>query len=120
MSDKVRYPWAIGPPKGPLAARSGSTWIHWWSSVASAKRFTRAWSTRNQSDQPRCSPDRARNSSGLWTVVVMRVTLFSTEPDALVLAALGMQEQRQQHHGEEQTEDVPHPAQGQDVEVEQD
>ena len=24
------------PPNGPAAARSSSTWIHWWSSVASA------------------------------------------------------------------------------------
>ena len=24
-------------PKGDCAARSGSTWIHWWSPVASAK-----------------------------------------------------------------------------------
>ena len=33
----------MATPKGPLLARSGSTWIHWWSSVASAKRFTRSW-----------------------------------------------------------------------------
>ncbi len=26
-------------------ARSGSTWIHWWSPVASANRSIRAWST---------------------------------------------------------------------------
>ena len=31
----MRYPCAMVPPKGPAAARSGSTWIHWWSPVAS-------------------------------------------------------------------------------------
>jgi hypothetical protein len=40
VSDRVRYPCAIGPPNGLDLARSGSTWIHWWSPVASAKRFT--------------------------------------------------------------------------------
>ena len=38
-SESVRKPWAIGPPNGPSFARSGSTWIHWWSSVASANVF---------------------------------------------------------------------------------
>ena len=33
----------MATPKGPSLARSGSTWIHWWSSVASAKRLTRSW-----------------------------------------------------------------------------
>ena len=35
-SDSVRKPCAIVVPNGPAAARSGSTWIHWWSLVASA------------------------------------------------------------------------------------
>ena len=47
-NDSVSNPCAMVPPYGPLAARSGSTWIHWWSSVASANWSTRAWS----SDQP--------------------------------------------------------------------
>ena len=43
-SERVRYPWAMGPPKGLSAfARSASMWIHWWSPVASANRFTRSW-----------------------------------------------------------------------------
>src|SRR5713226_7202563 len=37
--DRVRYPCATVVPNGPFAAASGSTWIHWWSPVASAKRL---------------------------------------------------------------------------------
>ena len=33
----------MGPPIS-LVARSTSTWIHWWSPVASANLFTRSWS----------------------------------------------------------------------------
>src|SRR3954454_14310243 len=36
-SESVRYPWPIVVPNGPCAARSGSTWIHCSSPVASAK-----------------------------------------------------------------------------------
>jgi hypothetical protein len=32
-------------PNGPAAARAVSTWIHWWSPVASAKALICAWST---------------------------------------------------------------------------
>jgi hypothetical protein len=35
-------PWAMGAPNGPAFARSGSTWIHWWSLVASAKSWIRS------------------------------------------------------------------------------
>src|SRR5580704_8383154 len=71
MIDSVRYPWAMVVPKGPDAARSGSTWIHWWSPVASANRLTCAWSITCQSDHPRCWPDSLLSSSMLETVVVM-------------------------------------------------
>src|SRR5512133_48043 len=37
--ESVRYPCATVVPNGPFAAASGSTWIHWWSPVASAKRL---------------------------------------------------------------------------------
>ena len=36
-------------PNGPCAARCGSTWIHWWSPVASANRSICAWVTSTQS-----------------------------------------------------------------------
>ena len=36
-------------PKGPVAARSASTWIHWWSPVASANVSMRSWSISTQS-----------------------------------------------------------------------
>src|SRR4051812_35533958 len=50
------------PPNGPLLARSGSTWIHWWSPVASANMFTWSWVTSCQSLEPRCSPSCALRS----------------------------------------------------------
>src|SRR5690606_7530250 len=35
ISERVRKPWATGPPNGLSALqRSTSTWIHWWSSVS--------------------------------------------------------------------------------------
>src|SRR5262245_42294763 len=44
-ADRVQNPCAMVPPKGPVLARSGSTWIHWWSPVASAKALISAWVT---------------------------------------------------------------------------
>src|SRR5687768_4016005 len=38
-------------------------WIHWWSSVASAKRFTWSWVISCHSPWPRCSPLAATSSS---------------------------------------------------------
>src|SRR4051812_42345362 len=43
-------------PNGPFFAASSSMWIHWWSSVASAKELTRAWSTSSHSLGPRRTP----------------------------------------------------------------
>ena len=41
-SDKVKKPCATGPPNGDSRLqRSTSTWIHWWSEVASANLSTR-------------------------------------------------------------------------------
>src|SRR5690349_23158837 len=62
-SDKVSRPCAIVAPNGPFTARSGSTWIHWWSSVASANRLTRSCVTSSQSVGPSWLPWAAANSS---------------------------------------------------------
>src|SRR6185437_1997234 len=70
-SDSVRYPWAMATPKGPLLARSGSTWIHWWSSVASAKRLTRSCVMGCHSEYPSWSPTSLWKASTPSTVVVM-------------------------------------------------
>src|SRR3954452_23228213 len=65
-------PCAIGPPYGLSAlARSTSTWIHWWSPVASAKRLTASWVTSYQSLVPSSWPTRP-GSSAMVVVVVMR------------------------------------------------
>src|SRR2546423_696821 len=54
------------PPNGPEAARSGSVWIHWWSSVASAKVFTRSWVISSQELCPRSTgPGPSVRSSGV-------------------------------------------------------
>src|ERR1700761_6407507 len=50
-------------PNGPLAARSGSTWIHWWSPVASANRLTSSWVMVTQSLCPMVSPAAAARSA---------------------------------------------------------
>src|SRR4029078_9906610 len=55
----VRCAWAIVPPNAPVAARSRSTWIHWWSSVASANRSTRSWVISTHSVVPISSPRAA-------------------------------------------------------------
>src|SRR6476619_341745 len=51
------------PPKGPSFARSTSTWIHWWSPVASANRSTRSCSIVTHSEVPSSSPTAAATSS---------------------------------------------------------
>src|SRR5215217_6919065 len=44
------------PPNGVSFARSGSTWIHWWSPVTSAKASMSFWVTSCQPGVPRTSP----------------------------------------------------------------
>ena len=51
------------PPNGPASARSSSTWIHWWSSVASANRLTRSWVISSQSVVPISVPTAASSSA---------------------------------------------------------
>src|SRR4051812_46600425 len=64
-------PCAIGPPYGLSAlARSTSTWIHWWSPVASANRLTASWVTSCQSLVPSSWPTRP-GSSAIVVVVLM-------------------------------------------------
>src|SRR5260370_5476274 len=70
-SDRVRYPWAMATPKGPFLARSGSTWIHWWSSVASAKRLTLSCVMVCHSEWPSSLPTRSWKASTPSTMVVM-------------------------------------------------
>src|SRR5688500_4092887 len=73
----VRYPWAIVPPKGPSFAFSGSTWIHWWSPVASATVFTRSWVISRQSEVARCWPTSALSS---WTPLIVRAMAARWRP----------------------------------------
>src|ERR687895_662252 len=52
------------PPNGLSFARSGSTWIHWWSAVASANWFTACWVISYRSLRPSSWPiGRARTPS---------------------------------------------------------
>ncbi len=71
-SDRVRNPCPIGPPNGDSAvARSGSTWIHWWSLVASANVFTRSWVTSNHSLTPSCCPLSEGSSARVVVVLLL-------------------------------------------------
>src|SRR5258706_12343499 len=54
--DRLRYPCATVLPNGPCAARSGSTWIHWWSPVASANASMRSCGTSTQDEGPNSAP----------------------------------------------------------------
>ncbi len=65
----------MAPPKGPVLARSGSTWIHWWSPVASANRLTRSWVIVCHSEWPSCLPASSWKASTPSTVVVMGALL---------------------------------------------
>src|SRR5918995_2644139 len=51
------------PPNGVSFARSGSTWIHWWSPVTSAKASMSAWVISCQSETPSSSPVACLSSS---------------------------------------------------------
>src|SRR5262245_1683231 len=61
-SESVRKPCAIVVPNGPCAARSGSTWIHWWSPVASANSSIRSCVISSQPLGPKVSPTSTRAS----------------------------------------------------------
>src|SRR5579859_7003832 len=50
-----------------LRARSGSTWMYWWSPVTSAKAFTRSWVTSTHLPTPISWPTNALSSSMLRT-----------------------------------------------------
>src|SRR3954465_15618401 len=58
------------PPNGPAAARAGSTWIHWWSPVASANASTCACVISCHSVTPSSLPAAACSSS-MPVIVVM-------------------------------------------------
>src|SRR3954468_20811520 len=65
------YPCAMGPPNGlSFFARSTSTWIHWWSPVASAKRLTCCWVTSNQSLVPSSCPFKPAASAKVVVVLL--------------------------------------------------
>src|SRR3954470_21451099 len=63
-SETVRYPCPMVLPNGPFLARSTSTWIHWWSSVASANWLIRSCVIVSQSVVPRSVPAAVSSASG--------------------------------------------------------
>src|SRR4051794_38169719 len=50
-------------PNGPAAARSSSTWIHWWSWVRSANASTWGWVTIDHGVGPRRTPSASARSA---------------------------------------------------------
>src|SRR3984957_19770402 len=98
-SERVRKPCPIGPPNGDSpVARSGSTWIHWWSSVASANVFTRSWVTSNHSLTPSTWPFSEGSSASVVVVLLMRLSP-STVP-ARIASAAGMDGDSRATHGQ--------------------
>src|SRR3954447_24079123 len=77
------------PPNGPSFARSTSTWIHWWSPVASANTSTRSWSIGSHSELPSSSPAAADTSSR-----VLKTRMPSTYRAGLPGAAAGVWKDR--------------------------
>src|SRR5262245_15885429 len=55
------------PPGISRLARSTSTWIHWWSPVASANLSTMSWVPVSHSDGPSSSPTCWARSFGVST-----------------------------------------------------
>src|SRR6478735_4432670 len=67
----VRNPWAMVPPNGVAAARSGSTWMNWWSWVTSANWFTWSWVTSNHSPVPSSLPTSAWNRGNAFSAAAL-------------------------------------------------
>src|SRR5258706_9907143 len=59
------------PPKGESFARFGSTWIHWKSSVALAKRSMRSCGISTQGETPTSWPTFDPRSRSLIAVLAM-------------------------------------------------
>src|SRR3954454_4820044 len=74
------------PTKGVSLARSGSTWIHWWSPVTSAKASMSFWVTSCHSLAPRSWPSYFLSSS-IPVIVVMRYRLPGVPGPLLVADA---------------------------------
>src|SRR5215831_7556847 len=55
------------PPNMVWRARSGSTWMYWWSPVTSAKAFTRSWVISTHGPTPISSPTSVFSSSTVLT-----------------------------------------------------
>src|SRR5688572_1372478 len=64
----------MGAPNGPAAARAGSTWIHWWSPVASANSSMRSCSMVTHSVGSSSAPMWSRRPAGVgtWRVILPR------------------------------------------------
>src|SRR5215203_4118189 len=80
-----RYPCAIVVPNGPCAAMSLSTWIHWWSPVASANRSMCRCSIVCQSLVP-SSRSPAWRSAGVSVVATTRLLQHRAQRLAVDLA----------------------------------
>src|SRR4051794_31502902 len=74
------------PPNGVSFARSGSTWIHWWSPVTSANASMSFWVTSCHSLAPRSLPWYCLSSS-IPVIVVMRYRLPGVPGPILVADA---------------------------------
>src|SRR5258708_28252753 len=89
------------PPKGPAFARSASTWIHWWSAVASAKLSIRSCVISSHSVGPNWSPTAPSRSLGepYVVLVIAPACHHGTQNVACYVAAVLRRETR--HGGSE-------------------
>src|SRR5436190_20731229 len=76
--DRVRKPWAIVVPNGVAFARSGSTWMNWWSWVMSANWSIWLWVTSNHSPVPSSLPTSALKCSNAFAAA----SLMGIDPRA--------------------------------------
>ena len=73
-SDSNRKPCAMVPPNGvSRAARSGSTWMNWWSSVASANWSIIVCETTRQGETPTSLPTRGQQLVPAMIVFHVRI-----------------------------------------------
>src|SRR5690242_7260605 len=91
-SESVRKPCAMVAPNGERFARSGSTWIHWKSSIALAKVSMRSWVISSQGDTPTSSPTRFSRSRKLAISELREIGLALLQERAQRFLRLGRAE----------------------------
>src|SRR5580765_3744949 len=93
----------VFPPGSSRFARSTSTWIHWWSPVASANLSIISWVTVSHSDGPSSLPRCVKTSLGLSMVSIVASSVSAVQVDQFLegghlVAASGRRHDDQRIH----------------------